>query len=370
MKRYKILLVNILWLNYIFIYVFPQDGSYKDLVVSDGPYIFSKDGSFKIWSVKNNHFEEDILTSDNFGQYRNRFGLLFDFKDLTGIDLQKPVSRQVYRRVDSIGVISDIHGNFNKYINLLRSAGIIDKANNWIFGKGHLVVLGDIFDRGDNVTEILWHLYGLEKQAYKAGGMVHVLLGNHEMMIFDKDLRYISDKYRKVEEVTGSSYSEFYSTNSVLGLWLRSKPIIITINNILLLHAGISTDLSKRYSEVSAINQIIRNALAGKDVRSDSDTTGLNYLTHDKGPFWYRGYFTDQNFDEESIDSILYYYNRRHVIVGHTPSEHIRSFYGNKLIGVDSGIGNGEPGEMLLIKDGYFYVVNKTGKRSRIIDTR
>ena len=50
------------------------------------------------------------------------------------------------------------------------------------------------------VTEVLWHLFGLEKQAAKAGGMVHVLLGNHEIMVLRNNLIEINEKYRKVEK--------------------------------------------------------------------------------------------------------------------------------------------------------------------------
>ncbi len=108
--------------------------------------------------------------------------------------------------MDSIGVITDIHGEYNIYIDLLKAAGIIDRNLNWKFGKGHLVVLGDIFDRGSMVNEVLWHLFGLEKQAEKAGGMVHVLLGNHEFLVLRKDLSFINEKYKEDEAISGIRY--------------------------------------------------------------------------------------------------------------------------------------------------------------------
>ena len=89
---------------------------------------------------------------------------------------------------------------------------------------------------GDMVTEILWHLYSLEKQAARAGGMVHYILGNHELMVLDEDLRYINEKYKQVEAISGIKYSDLYSENSVLGKWLRSKPVMVTINNIIFVH--------------------------------------------------------------------------------------------------------------------------------------
>ena len=50
----------------------------------------------------------------------------------------------------------------------MKSLGIIDKNLNWKFGKGHLVVLGDIFDRGSMVTEVLWHLVWVRKASFKS----------------------------------------------------------------------------------------------------------------------------------------------------------------------------------------------------------
>ncbi len=41
---------------------------------------------------------------------------------------------------------------------------------------------GDMFDRGDQVTECLWLVYALEETAKAAGGYVHFILGNHELM--------------------------------------------------------------------------------------------------------------------------------------------------------------------------------------------
>ena len=106
------------------------------------------------------------------------------------------------------------------YTKLLR----IDKNLDWAFGKGHLVILGDVFDRGAEVTELLWLIRKLEQQALEAGGMVHFVLGNHEFMTMQNDLRYINKKYRRTEQLLNTSYPDLYGINTVMGRWLRSKP--------------------------------------------------------------------------------------------------------------------------------------------------
>jgi len=198
----------------------------------------------------------DVITADNFYEFKKKFNLLFDYNDLRDAYALKPNYTQVYNSVDSLSAISDIHGEYDTYINLLKACRIIDDKLNWIFGEGHLVILGDAFDRGDKVTQILWHLFGLEKQAEKAGGMVHVLLGNHELMIFGNDESYMHEKYRTVEEIFQVKYSDLYSVNSVLGKWLRSKPIVITINDILFVHAGISIEMVDRKLKIEQINRV------------------------------------------------------------------------------------------------------------------
>lgn len=51
---------------------------------------------------------------------------------------------------------------------------------------------GDVPDRGPDSRKVMDLLMDLEKQARKAGGIVHALLGNHEVMNMVGDLRYVT----------------------------------------------------------------------------------------------------------------------------------------------------------------------------------
>ena len=51
---------------------------------------------------------------------------------------------------------------------------------------------GDVLDRGADSRKIMDLLMKLEKQASKAGGHVHALIGNHESMNVYGDVRYVS----------------------------------------------------------------------------------------------------------------------------------------------------------------------------------
>ena len=68
----------------------------------------------------------------------------------------------------------------------------------WAGGRAHLVQVGDVLDRGLEGPKALDLLIRLEAQAQKAGGRVHALLGNHEVMNMLGDLRYVSaDEYKQ-----------------------------------------------------------------------------------------------------------------------------------------------------------------------------
>ena len=340
-------------------------GNDTDLI-NDGPYIYQINNKLKVGWIENSVYREDYIAQDNFNVIGRDFNLSFNYKDLTNTYLLKPDYNQVYTNADSIGVISDIHGQYGIYIDLLRETGIIDEKLNWNFGKGHFVVLGDMFDRGNMVTEVLWHLFGLERQAEKAGGKVHVLLGNHEFMVLRNDLCNINEKYGRVEEISKTGYADLYSEKSILGKWLRSKPVVITIDNIIFVHGGISREMIQRNLHFKQINRLFTNNIIGKNQWEVYEEELLKFLIEASGPLWYRGYFYDADFRESEIDSILDFYGKKHIVVGHTPNETITSLFDNKILGADTGIAQNKPGEILIYKDGSFYKCINTGCRVKL----
>ena len=337
-----------------------------DSLRNDGPFVFFAGNRLKAMWIENNVKMGQYISADNFTEISSRFRLKINYDDLWKTSKLKPEYRQNFSRVDSIGVITDIHGEFDTYINLLKSTGIIHENLNWKFGKGHLVVIGDIFDRGSMVNEVLWHLFGLEKQAERAGGMVHVMLGNHEFMVLRKDLSYINPLYSETESISKIRYYDQYSENSVLGKWLRSKPVIITINNIIFVHGGISTELVRRNLALEEINRKFSDNILGKKLKDVNCNEELYFLNENNGPLWYRGYFLDTTFCESKIDSILAFFGKDHIVVGHTTSEGIKSLFHNKILGADTGIMNKQSKEMLLYKNGYFYRSLLNGARIKL----
>lgn len=94
--------------------------------------------------------------------------------------------------VERVVAIADIHGAYEPMVATLRNAGVIDDERNWSGGESHLVIVGDILDRGSDSRDAMDLLMQLEDQADAAGGKVHVLIGNHEAMNLVGDLRYVA----------------------------------------------------------------------------------------------------------------------------------------------------------------------------------
>ena len=92
--------------------------------------------------------------------------------------------------VERVVAVGDVHGDYGGFVEVLRSAGVIDQKLRWTGGKTHLVQTGDVPDRGADSRKAMDLLMNLEKQAAKAGGQVHALIGNHEAMNLYGDLRY------------------------------------------------------------------------------------------------------------------------------------------------------------------------------------
>ena len=66
-------------------------------------------------------------------------------------------------------VLSDLHGELDAFVAILKGNGVVDDNLNWIYGTNQLVFIGDIFDRGRDDNGIAWLVYKLEKEAEDAG---------------------------------------------------------------------------------------------------------------------------------------------------------------------------------------------------------
>jgi len=268
-----------------------------------------------------------------------------------------PREKGVFKGVDSVYLVGDVHGMYDNLINLLQKAGVINAELKWQAGKAHLVFLGDQFDRGDDVTKALWFIHELEPQAAKQGGKVHLLLGNHEIMITTKDLRYLSRKEKALSIAYNVGYDYMYHpTKSYLGAWLTSKPSVIKIDGLILAHGGI-VDLGTPHIEEfnDQVYKYMQEDMYLDLTKEHADSSSYdperwmkmkNFFYSDVSPFWYRGYALSDTLGKQ-LDGMLRKYNSKVHIVGHTPMETITSRYKGKFISTDL---NEKATELVLMK--------------------
>jgi len=208
----------------------------------------------------------------------NRAGLLFAALLLC---LQAPISlAQVdewhFSGVDRIVAVSDIHGAYDALVATLQKADVIDKKLAWSGGKTHLVITGDLLGRGPESRRVMDLVMRLEREAPLAGGRVHQLLGNHEVMNLIGDLRYVSGaEYAAFLDIESAKerrfwYKQFRSSkpkdsneaamkwefdqrappgyfghrrafrhDGIYGKWLLEKPMMIVINDTAFVHGGV-----------------------------------------------------------------------------------------------------------------------------------
>ncbi|AHJ96470.1 metallophosphoesterase [Hymenobacter swuensis] len=288
--------------------------------------------------------------------------------------------------------LSDIEGNFNALAGFLQRNGVVDRHYNWTFGQGHLVLNGDFMDRGDEVTQVLWLLYKLEGQAEQAGGKVHFILGNHEIMNLYGDASYAQRKYiGAAQRISGEprwdkAGQALYSPQSELGRWLRSKNVIEQIGPYLFVHAGLKPKLIESNLALADLNQIARKYYGFRAAkRLEGSREGIVLSSYDS-PYWDRGlsmsllykafflvndplHAAYHSTTQAELEQVLQFYHASRLVIGHSVVENVMTDYEGKVLKIDVKHGQEKHSprtQGLLIENGAEYRINAKGEKVRI----
>jgi Calcineurin-like phosphoesterase len=290
--------------------------------------------------------------------------------------------------VGRVVAVGDVHGAYDRLIEILHATGLIDPQSHWTGGHTHLVQAGDLVDRGPDSRKALDFLRRLTGEAAAAGGQVHLLLGNHEVMRMLADLRYTTPEEFEAFVTPGSEAlrQRFIDTTKPegrddlikrtplgwvemrlafqpdgdYGQWLHTLDTVVRIDDVVFLHGGISPAVADMSCE--AINETVR-----RELTSDFDKT-VNDPVHslsvrEDGPLWYRGLAQEPDAFEPSVDEILVKQHARTIVVGHTVTltGRIVSRFGGKIVEIDTGMQpayvTGGRASALEIRDGVFTAV-------------
>lgn len=237
-----------------------------------------------------------------------------------------------------IVAIGDIHGRWDRLVNVMEKAALLDDHLRWSGGDSTFVVVGDFMDRGPKVRPVMDLLMRLQEEAPKHHGEVVVLLGNHEMMNITGDYRYVTpeifasfadkdseerrrDAYRHYQStlaqqirLLGASpfeelgeddwmqshppgfveYTEAIGPKGEYGKWLRDLPVIVKIDDTVFVHGGIHPsiqttsikDLNKRIEQEREVYDDWKGFLVRRHVLEpfytihESLTAARAYLDH------------------------------------------------------------------------------------------
>jgi hypothetical protein len=247
---------------------------------------------------------------------------------------------------DTLFVIGDTHGLYDRTVAVLQSGGVIDHGRAWSAGRAHFVVLGDIFDRGADVHALLWMFHRLEGEAQAAGGALHLVLGNHELLAMTDRQDYVAEKELRVAALHGTAYPELFDTRrSVLGRWLATRPGVIRVGEMVLAHGG----LAHPYAEWSleALNDSLHLFMTepmfhylsgdrGVEVPLMEPATAqrrLDLFYGPDSPLWHREYVQSDTAGSQLAGMLARHGARWHA-VAHTPVPRILTRYDGALIAV------------------------------------
>ena len=278
-----------------------------------------------------------------------------------------------FDNVERIVAVGDVHGAYDQLRQILQTAGVIDAEGRWIGGKTHFVQTGDVFDRGADSLQAMEFLRKLTREAERAGGRVHTLLGNHEVMRLMADYRYVHageyEAFRNpgsagLRERVASQYGpedrakimaeplgmiemiEAFKPQANHGSYLRGLNTTVRINGVVFVHGGLSPELAKRTCE--QINDDVRREI-GRDYEKTLKMPEKTLSRGEFGPLWYRALALEPDSFAPQVDAILAAQKARAIVVGHSiVTGAIGVRFNGRVFLIDTGmqpsyVSNGKP---------------------------
>lgn len=263
----------------------------------------------------------------------------------------------------------DVHGDAGAARGALKLAGVLDDADTWIGGTTQVVQVGDQLDRGDDEREILDLFEDLQTQAAAAGGAFHPLLGNHEVMNVELDLRYVTDggfadfadvPYDRTDALVMGYPEEqrgrvsAFRPGGMYAVQLADHKVILQLGGTIFVHGGVLPEHVD--FGIDRINEETGAWMLGHGAPSDPMGSG-------DAPIWSRHYSDDpDDSDCALLDEVLTATGADRMVVAHTVQEDgINPACSDQVWRVDVGMAayyGGTP-EVLEIIDGELNIISE-----------
>jgi hypothetical protein len=246
----------------------------------------------------------------------------------------------IYKMVEKIVVIGDIHADYEILLAVLKKAGLINDKLEWIGGKTYLVMIGDLVDgkaridnwNGDSDIKVINFLGKLIKHAKRKGGDVIILLGNHEFMNIRGNFNYSGSN--GIKQMGGELNRLKYFNNQFLS-FANKCFLAVNIGGWIFCHAGIVPEISKKYS-IPKLNVMLFKFLSNQ-MNLHEDNVFFDIISGENGILTNRE-FGANNINCKRLISTLENLNANHMVVGHTVQEKVNDICNKKLWRVDVGL--------------------------------
>jgi len=251
------------------------------------------------------------------------------------------------KKYKKLYILGDLHGDLENAKKALKNIGLINDNNQWIKQNCKLIQMGDQVDavcrrRESNIcnsiknldVEVVYFMENLALQAEKLNSKVVSILGNHEIMNIQGDLRFVSDN--DIKRIGGRDERiKLFQPGSELCKLLSNRPIIYKYNGFIFCHGGLSMSMLEKNS-IEEMNKQTKDWLLNKIPEP-------GFLKSEDSPIWSRKFSFDMGSQKE-LDQILDKTNSKKMFVGHTVVDEIKSKYNDKFWITDVGISSSFPG--------------------------
>ena len=253
--------------------------------------------------------------------------------------------------MSAVYVIGDVHGELEKLRDLLRGAELIDKTETWSGGDNALWLIGDLVDHGPDGIGAVELVMRLQQQAARTGGLVQVLLGNHDVLLLAahrfgrRPISGQDETFQDYWRESGGQEADLERIAPDHVRWLSDLPAMALEGDHLLAHADAL--FYTRYGQsIAQVNQAM-NAL----LQSDDAASWFRLLEE----FGEHRTFVDTMTGADRARAFLDEFGGRQLVHGHTPvtkltgqpAEAVREpllYAADLCLNVDPGMYLGGPG--------------------------
>ncbi len=252
--------------------------------------------------------------------------------------------------------VGDLHGDWAAARAALHLAGASGDDGHWNGGGLVVVQLGDLIDRGDDDRRVLDWFEQLATEADRAGGHLHQLNGNHELMNVAGDLRYVSEPslaafadvpfagpepplLEQLPRFARGRLAAFFPGGRYARR-LATHPCVIVVGDTVFAHAGVRM---RDPSTLARLNTDVSRWMRGESAMPPE-------AQEQEGPLWTRRFGEASPEACAELDQVLGALGARRMVVGHTVQKAgIAPACDGRLFRIDVGLSRHRPGSSVQV---------------------